>query len=319
LNREKVIDTCEAQHFSDTEKYCKVSKEQVSVYNKTQTKMIKTIKKDYNIRNHTAKRHLIVKEPKPSKVSIYIKDHKNKDDRGNYPTRIVVNTRSSPVYNLLSWSEKILHKYLDTIPFANADTTSFLSTLKCWNEKINNHTHKLIKADIKELYPSIPPESAIKRIIDHLRNNKKLEELLSELGITEERYVNDLTQATSKCIIKIGDQHYMQVKGAPIGSVLSGLMANFYMVPLIQKIGDLMDTIGGSYFRYVDDFLFLVPSTNQSSTLLEIINSYDDNLTFTIEEEGEVINYLQYTIDTKQNSAQLKWYRKEQCKMTFLH
>ncbi|WP_318419119.1 antiviral reverse transcriptase Drt2 [Photobacterium leiognathi] len=54
-------------------------------------------------------------------------------------------------------------------------------------------------------------------------------------------------------------------KGIPQGSPISALLSNIYMISFDHEMKKYVDSIGGKYFRYCDDMLFLVPSEYKST------------------------------------------------------
>lgn len=48
--------------------------------------------------------------------------------------------------------------------------------------------------------------------------------------------------------------------GIPQGSPISALLSNIYMLSFDKRMKNYVDSIGGKYFRYCDDMLFIVPS-----------------------------------------------------------
>lgn len=51
-------------------------------------------------------------------------------------------------------------------------------------------------------------------------------------------------------------------KGIPQGSPISALLANVYMMNFDEAVNSLMKKLGGSYFRYCDDIMCIIPIEN---------------------------------------------------------
>jgi hypothetical protein len=96
-----------------------------------------------------------------------------------------------------------------------------------WKDRLTDGSHKLVKLDVKELYPSVPPKLACERMFDCMKTQNVLDVLLNDLGIDEARLLKDLVEATSGNMVECGGKIYLQVQGLPIGSTISGLLANF--------------------------------------------------------------------------------------------
>lgn len=48
-------------------------------------------------------------------------------------------------------------------------------------------------------------------------------------------------------------------KGIPQGSPISALLSNIYMIEFDEKISRIINEVGGIYYRYCDDMLFIIP------------------------------------------------------------
>ncbi|MGY6376586.1 antiviral reverse transcriptase Drt2 [Vibrio parahaemolyticus] len=60
--------------------------------------------------------------------------------------------------------------------------------------------------------------------------------------------------------------------GIPQGSPISALLSNIYMFSFDKHMKNYVDSIGGKYFRYCDDMLFIVPSEYRD-TVVKLANS----------------------------------------------
>ena len=194
-----------------------------------------------------------------------------------------------------------------------------LKIIKSWLPELDNNKMKLVKVDIKELYPSIPPVIAVDGFMTYIQNNGHLDLLLNNLKTDSTGLANVILNCITNNIVKFNDKLFKQIKGLPIGSCLSGLMADFYLCPLLNNIQSLMQDLNGQVIRYVDDFLFLIPVDVCTQYLLEHINSLDENIMFTVEAQSIPLPYLQFEIDKINNEHILKWYRKPQSGTNFLH
>lgn len=50
-----------------------------------------------------------------------------------------------------------------------------------------------------------------------------------------------------------------EVKGIPQGSSISALLSNIYMLEFDERVNEYVKRLGGRYFRYCDDMLFVLP------------------------------------------------------------
>ena len=105
---------------------------------------------------------------------------------------------------------------------------------------------------------------------------------------------------------------FRQIEGVSMGGKLSPSIANIFCsmfeIDIIEneiKNGSIL-----AYYRYVDDIL-VVLKKGKKIELLEILNNFDKNLGFTIENSLEnKLNFLDTTIVISQNDLNLEHFRK---------
>ncbi|MDY4332606.1 reverse transcriptase domain-containing protein [Pectobacterium brasiliense] len=56
-----------------------------------------------------------------------------------------------------------------------------------------------------------------------------------------------------------------QVNGIPQGSPISALLSNIYMLNFDIEMNEYVSSLGGEYFRYCDDMLFIVPTHEKNN------------------------------------------------------
>lgn len=64
--------------------------------------------------------------------------------------------------------------------------------------------------------------------------------------------------------------HNDKSKGIPQGTPISALLSNIYMIEFDELMCQCMDKVGGEYFRYCDDMLFIVPTKYRDETEGEV-------------------------------------------------
>lgn len=60
-------------------------------------------------------------------------------------------------------------------------------------------------------------------------------------------------------------------KGIPQGSPISALLSNIYMLNLDQEVYEMITALGGRYYRYCDDMLFIVPLSWRDNVAGEVV------------------------------------------------
>lgn len=58
--------------------------------------------------------------------------------------------------------------------------------------------------------------------------------------------------------------------GIPQGSPISGILANMYMLDVDKKVNDAVNGLGGLYIRYSDDFMIVLPETDDIDAILQM-------------------------------------------------
>ena len=85
---------------------------------------------------------------------------------------------------------------------------------------------------------------------------------------------------------------YEQVKGVAMGSPLGPLLANTFMCSIEEKLEE-RNELPSFYKRYVDDTFTIMPDLNKANVFLDKLNSYHDNLNFTMEiAEQDIISFV---------------------------
>ena len=96
-------------------------------------------------------------------------------------------------------------------------------------------------------------------------------------------------------------------RGVPQGAALSDLIANFYLFDFDLNIKEFIAKKGGSYMRYSDDILILLPSSSEDCTLLlneteamvqTLLNEFGDAALTIKDEKVEVVYF---------SSSSFKW------------
>ena len=108
---------------------------------------------------------------------------------------------------------------------------------------------------------------------------------------------------------KYGGHVYKQIKGTPMGSPSSVVIAEILMQIIEKSIFQSINHL--FWFRYVDDIIACV-SKDSVDDILMTINSINDSIQFTKETEvNSTINYLDMSIIRQQNGTlEFKVFRK---------
>ena len=161
--------------------------------------------------------------------------------------------------------------------------------------------------DVKSLFTKIPPDLALKCLDEALSSTDSWKDktALEKVDILE------LTEiCLSSTVFQYDTKIYKQVHGTPMGSSISGPLAELVLQSIETKI--LRNNFDIKLWkRYVDDVIAIVPKTS-CDAFFQFINSINVNIQFECEyEENNVIPFLDLQI-TRSSAGLLSFsvYRK---------
>ncbi|KAI5715061.1 hypothetical protein M8J77_009976 [Diaphorina citri] len=168
---------------------------------------------------------------------------------------------------------------------------------------------KLASLDVKNLFPNVNIGKVIEIIENTLTTQSNLstaerKELIEGLKVVHN---NNYFQFNNVC--------YKQYDGCPMGSPLSPLLSEFYMIEFEKEIFKLPPYLVNRIvylYRYVDDVIILWSGTQRVlGQLMTSINQIWDNLSLDLEYGGDSINFLDLTISLVDQRHKFKIYRKD--------
>ncbi|XP_071652732.1 uncharacterized protein [Temnothorax longispinosus] len=217
------------------------------------------------------------------------------------PLRIIVSSINTPLYDLASFLQKILHKSLPISGSSIKDSFTFF-------EKLNNKEFPpefvLFSLDVISLFTNVPTDLVIDSICRQWNLIGPNTKLPREEFVAAIKFVLDSTYFTFDNVI------YRQTHGSPMGSPLSSDAAEIVMRDLENKALKRLKYIPPFYFRYVDDVASAAPLEFLQDTL-NIFNFIHNRLQFTIEiNNNNTLNFLDTTIIAANERLIFDWYHK---------
>ncbi|XP_067623524.1 uncharacterized protein [Eurosta solidaginis] len=218
------------------------------------------------------------------------------------PLRPICSAVGSPSYSLCKYIVDILKNVTSKSVYSVKNTMEF-------KERINNtlicDDEKLVSFDVVSLFPSIPIQLAL----DVIRN--KWSTIKEHTKIPKQIFMEIVTFCIQENkYFKFNDVVYTQLKGLPMGSPTSPVIADIIMEELLEKTITGLRRPPRLLTKYVDD-LFAIVNENEVQDTLSALNSFDKHIKFTIElEENGKLAYLDSIIIRRQNQLKLKWYQK---------
>ncbi len=250
----------------------------------------------------------------PAKFTTLIKDHKIQDNSG-YPLRPVASTLNTPT-NKIDWLvSRILNQLLQYIPSYLKNTEHLLSKIKNIPNTSFTKDHVFISLDVINLYPSIPISNAISAVIKFA---EKWWSHIDSFGFSLDDLKKCLSFISYNYEIQFENKSYLQIKGCPMGAHFSPPFAIIFMHDIettaLLKIKSKTGLRPEIYARYIDDIILGPLERNEANInhILDIFNSINDNIQFTIEipERRQALNFLDTSITVEDETIKYTWFRK---------
>ncbi|XP_062716395.1 uncharacterized protein LOC134291940 [Aedes albopictus] len=140
--------------------------------------------------------------------------------------------------------------------------------------------HVVVSFDVISLFTNIPKELVIQGIFRNWEKIKRHTQI--NLDLFQELVAFCLD--TSYFMFRA--QVYHQQFGTAMGSPLSPILADMVLDELIDTVVQRLDYVINFLKKYVDDFFLVLPRDKVDYTL-QVFNSYNEHLQFTVEVENE--------------------------------
>ena len=272
------------EHLQDTETY---EEKNVDTTPSLRVKINSFLKKlsDKTILSRQQYLHLFANSATVPLFYALVKIHKV----GN-PIRPIVSFINSPSYNIAKFLSNLLTPSTNKSPHKLKNSLDAKNKLKNF---IVPQNFQLVSFDVKALFTSIPQNFAIDCVKTFLNNNTDIFDR-TKLCVTE--ILELITICLDATLFVYNNKYYKQIKGTPMGSPVSVVIAEIVMQKLEEiimlKVGNLVEF----WYRYVDDIITCVKE-DQVEYVLREINSIKSDLQFTLEREADnIINFLDLKI-----------------------
>nr|VZI46278.1 unnamed protein product [Spirometra erinaceieuropaei] len=192
------------------------------------------------------------------------------------PLRPIVSLRGTPTYGLASW-------LFQKLRFLTAGSQTTVHSAEQFLDKIRAVTiepnERMVSFDVVSLFTSIPQTLAVETLRDLLRQNYD--------GGDGQPTAQDLIELMGNCLktfFTFEGTTYEQIKGTPMGSPISGLIAEAVLQKLERRLFE--EYKPKFWARYVVD-TFVIIDQDKINYYAEVLNSIMPDLQFTMEEEVE--------------------------------
>jgi len=209
------------------------------------------------------------------------------------PLRPIISACNTFTYKLSKLLARKL-RHLRTSPSIVTDTFKFVDELKDLefiNEKI-----KMVSFDVVSLFTKVPLARTTQLILEKMygpehtclydKEMKQCDWCTNCKHRSELQWLLDT--ATKESHFLFNNKIYCQTDGIAMGSPLGPLFADVYMNYLLSKLERRLKHNGVLYFkRYVDDCFSIIRESSDTKKILNILNSFDTDIQFTVENEND--------------------------------
>nr|VZI46703.1 unnamed protein product [Spirometra erinaceieuropaei] len=194
--------------------------------------------------------------------------------KANVPLRPIVALKGSPTYNLSKWMYSKLRFLQGNLTTSVRPASQFLTGLRGRRIKSDEI---MVSFDVTSLFTSIPPNLAREVL------RKRLEEAYDETqNALKIEHLMKLFESYQQTLFIFARETYEQIKGAPMGLPLSGLVAEL----VLQELEKIAFTQHEPVFWrcYVDD-AFVIVKKGMLQHFHSLLNAVFHDIKFTREEE----------------------------------
>ncbi|BHF59623.1 hypothetical protein SprV_0100258400 [Sparganum proliferum] len=228
----------------------------------------------------------------------------------NVPLRPIVVLKGTPTYGLAKWLAKHLKKLTDGSEHTAVSSTHFLERLK---GVIIAPDEIMVSFDVVSLFTSIPRELAMRVVEDLLK--RRYDE---EGKPFKRRHAMELLDYCLRTYFTFNSQIYEQIPGAPMGSPISGYLAEAVLQELETRV---FQTYKPKFWmRYVDD-TFVILHRDTKDNFKRELDSVFPQIQFTMEEETNgMLSFLDVQVSRQEDGTlQTDVYRKATDTEKILH
>lgn len=237
------------------------------------------------------------------------------------PFRPIVGGPICPTSNLSFLLDEILKPLLSKVQSFVRDDIDFLSHLP---KKIKKGS-KFVTFDVTSLYTNIPHDLGVKAIKYWL---SKYPNLLPS-RFSEDFIVDAIKIVLENNIFQFGDCFYLQILGTAMGTKFAPTYASLVLAYLEECLYKMLESHKGISFsnyikanfkRYLDDcFLIWDGTFGNEKWFLELLNSLNHNIQFTMEASTESIPFLDVLVINRDGNIHTDIYHKPTDTKQYVH
>ncbi|XP_067614494.1 uncharacterized protein [Eurosta solidaginis] len=215
----------------------------------------------------------------------------------NMPLRPICSMLNAPSYNLCKYLTNILKNLTTKSKFNVKSAIEFKDKV---NDSCIYDDERLVSFDVVSLFPSIPIDLAIQTILTKWKDIKEHTDIPKQLFMEIVKFC-----ISDNRYFKYEEIIYTQLKGLPMGSPASPIVADIIMEEILETV-----TNARLLSKYVDD-VFAIVKEDELEQTLEVLNSFHRDIKFTMElESASRLPFLDTLVCKIGNKIKLDWYQK---------
>ena len=244
-----------------------------------------------------------------------IKLHKNP-----HAYRPICSCVNSVTTNISKFLYYWLKQAVILLPSYIRDTTHLIKTIE---DKVFDKNTLLCTIDVTNMYTNIPTDEgnqAALRALERLKNSKP------DSNMPDTEVLSDLLNTvTRNNVFEFNGEHYLQIRGVPMGNVMAPSYSGIFMGELEKRLIQLNPERIKLWLRYIDDILIMWSgSQTEFQTFLQNCNTIHPTMKFTGECSPNEIHFLDLTLYkganfTNKGTLDMKTYTKPTNKQTYDH
>ena len=242
----------------------------------------------------------------PPRLYGFVKAHK---PTKQYPMRPVVSTVGTAFYGSSKFLVDLLQPTLNRNLTRVKNSSTFAEEARSWDISANEVQ---VSYDVVNLYPSVPIGRSIDVVMDFVKDD--FDEICQRTKLKVDDIEILLRLCLSKCYF-LWDEKIFEIKDAgPIGLSLMVTMAEAYLQHLESRaLSQAINCCPKTFRRYVDDSHVRFNKTADADEFLDILNSQDCKIQYTIERESldGVLPFLDISLkNNRLGKYEMKVFRK---------
>ena len=295
IDKQKFNDMVETM-LADNSTYRQIKKDPTKKLEREHRERIKQLRDKGEI-DYALYQRLNVSNPRPPYAKATVKVHKDP-----VKIRLLVCSRDMLYYGTAQYITKLITPLASNSNSFVRDSTDF-----CEKIKAVQNPGKLISYDVVDLFTNVPLDLALDIIRDRIsEHHQNMDTKLSEDSI-----MDLLLACTKATYFTWGDRIYEQIHGLPMGSPLSPIITELFMMEMEEKALVTAPCKPLCWLRKVDDIFTILRPEDDENLLLDHLNQQHARLQFTMEKEhNNSLPFLDVYITREADQLHTSVYRK---------